>query len=119
MIHRLPASAFRHDHVQCAREPLALTLLALRPRPRQVHMHYDGWQDIVNVDYAPVCIEQLAALHTHLPGLSYAVADCRRCAPPLQPAAASLPPRLPAHQTTAAHLSSARRVAPHPSRVGT
>ena len=43
-------------------------------------MHYDGFRDVKNVDYAPTCIEQLRRLHAHFPGLSYAVADCRRCA---------------------------------------
>ncbi|GLC57184.1 hypothetical protein PLESTB_001196300 [Pleodorina starrii] len=43
----------------------------------QVQMHYDGYVDILNVDYAPVCIQQLSALHASLPGLSYEVADCR------------------------------------------
>ncbi|KXZ48795.1 hypothetical protein GPECTOR_25g379 [Gonium pectorale] len=43
----------------------------------QVHMHHDGYKEIVNVDYAPSCIQQLAAAHAHLPGLSYQLADCR------------------------------------------
>ncbi|GFR52603.1 hypothetical protein Agub_g15201, partial [Astrephomene gubernaculifera] len=43
----------------------------------QFQMHHDGYRDIVNVDYAPSCIQQLAALHAGLPGLSYEVADCR------------------------------------------
>ncbi|PNH07189.1 Methyltransferase-like protein 13 [Tetrabaena socialis] len=43
----------------------------------QYQMHLDGYRDIVNVDYAPVCIQQLSALHAGVPGLSYEVADCR------------------------------------------
>ncbi|KAG2489370.1 hypothetical protein HYH03_012200 [Edaphochlamys debaryana] len=43
----------------------------------QYHMHLDGFRSIVNVDYAPACIQQLSALHADVPGLSYEVADCR------------------------------------------
>ncbi|GIL49254.1 hypothetical protein Vafri_5381 [Volvox africanus] len=43
----------------------------------QFQMHHDGYREIVNVDYAPVCIQQLSELHAGLPGLSYEVADCR------------------------------------------
>ncbi|EFJ42242.1 hypothetical protein VOLCADRAFT_83711 [Volvox carteri f. nagariensis] len=43
----------------------------------QFQMHHDGYQRILNVDYAPVCIQQLSELHAGLQGLSYEVADCR------------------------------------------
>ncbi|KAG2447149.1 hypothetical protein HYH02_007895 [Chlamydomonas schloesseri] len=43
----------------------------------QYQMHLDGFRAIHSVDYAPVCIQQLATLHAHVPGLTYAVADCR------------------------------------------
>ncbi len=46
------------------------------PMP-QYHMHLDGYKEIVNVDYAPTCIEQLKELYPAVPGLSYEVADCR------------------------------------------
>lgn len=42
-------------------------------------MHRDGYTRVVNVDYAPACIEQMAAMAADagMPELEFAVGDCR------------------------------------------